>query len=301
MTKSSMGIVEWAMLLFLSLIWGLSFFFMKVAVAELPVFTIVLIRVSSAALTLFVVLKITKVVIPKGLEIWKIFFVMGFMNNLVPFSLLVWGMTEIASGLASILNATTPIFTIIVAHFMTRDERITIHKIIGVLLGLAGVIILIGVDALGGMNGSVLAMLACLGAALSYGFASVYGRKLKLKPTVGAFGQVTASSFLLLPISLIVDNPWTLAIPSQNIMFSLIALGVLSTALAYVLYFNILATAGATNVTLVTLLVPVSAILLGWMVLGESLSINHFVGMGLISFGLLAIDGRLLGKKKATQ
>lgn len=300
MTKSSMGLTEWGMLVVLAVVWGGAFFFMKVAVAELPVFTVVFIRVGIASLTLLVFLIITGVELPKTLKLWQVFFVMGFMNNLVPFSLLVWGMTEIASGLASILNATTPIFTILVAHFMTSDERISLNKSVGVLLGLAGVAVLIGVDALAGLDASILAMMACLGAALSYGFAAAYGRRLKelsIKPAVGAFGQVTASTILLFPLSMLIDNPWTLEMPGQNTILSMLALGVVSTALAYILYFRILASAGATNAALVTLLVPVSAIFLGWMVLGEALSPNHFAGMGLIAVGLMAIDGRIWPKK----
>jgi len=294
--KLSMGSLEWAMLITLSILWGGSFFLMKVALADLPTFTIVFCRVVIAASTLFLFLKLSGVALPRGRKIWRTFFVMGFINNLVPFSLLVWGMTQIASGLAAILNATTPLFAILVAHFTTSDERISTNKIAGMLLGLVGVAALVGVDALDGFDSSVLAMLACLGAALSYGLAASYGRKFKqlqLKPVVGAFGQVTASSVLLLPLALVIDRPWTLSVPAWSTWTALLALGTFSTALAYVLFFRILASAGSTNIALVTLLVPVSAILLGWLILGEILSLNHLFGMGLITLGLLAIDGRL--------
>lgn len=283
------------MLILLSVLWGGSFFFMKVALAELPTFTIVFSRVCIASLTLFVLIKVLDVDFPRGIKVWRTFFIMGFINNVVPFSLLVWGMTEIASGLAAILNAATPVFTILIAHFATNDEQMSANKVVGVLLGLVGVVVLIGVDALGGFNASILAMLACLGAALSYALAANFGRqfkRLELQPTVGAFGQVTASSLLLFPVVLIVDSPWTLSMPGMNTWLSVITLGVGSTALAYLLYFRILATAGATNIALVTLLVPVSAILLGWLILGETLLINHLTGMAIITLGLLAIDGR---------
>ena len=275
---------------------------MKVALTDLPTFTIVFSRVCIAALALFVLMKAMKIDLPRGLKAWRAFFIMGFINNLVPFSLLVWGMTQIASGLAAILNATTPVFTILVAHFMTSDERISPNKIVGVLLGLIGVAVLIGIDALGGFDASILAMLACLGAAFSYALAAIFGRKfreLNLQPVAGAFGQVTASSLLLLPVVLAIDSPWLLSMPGVNTWLSLIALGIGSTALAYVLYFRILATAGATNIALVTLLVPISAIFLGWLILDETLSANHFIGMALIGFGLLAIDGRLWPGRKA--
>ncbi len=294
--NSSMNSKEWSMLILLSILWGGSFFFMKVALAELPTFTIVFSRVCIAALTLLILIKAINIDLPRGLKFWRVFFIMGFINNLVPFSLLVWGMTQIASGLAAILNATTPVFTILVAHFATSDERISSNKIIGVLLGIMGVAILIGVDALAGFDVSILAMLACLAASFSYALAATFGRQFKalnITPVAGAFGQVSASSLLLLPVVIVVDSPWVLAMPGMNTWLSLLALGIGSTALAYLLYFRILATAGATNIALVTLLVPISAILLGWLILGETLSVNHFIGMALITFGLLAIDGRL--------
>jgi len=241
--QPSMGMAEWLMLILLSVLWGGSFFFMKVSLAELPTFTIVFCRVAFAAIALGILLKIMGQSLPGGIKLWQAFIIMGLINNLIPFSLLVWGMTEISSGLVSILNATTPVFTILVTHFVTSDERISFNKIIGVLLGLVGVAVLIGVDAISGFDQSVLAMLACLGASLSYGLAATYGRKFKtmqVKPVSVAFGQVTASSILLLPVALVADSPWTLAFPSLFTWSSLLALGVLSTALAYILYFQIL-------------------------------------------------------------
>jgi drug/metabolite transporter (DMT)-like permease len=302
--KPVMGTIEWTMLLTLSVLWGGSFFFMKLSLNELPTFTIVFGRVFLAAITLYVFLSLSGVLLPRGWQVWKTFFVMGLINNLVPFSLLVWGMSEIASGLAAIINATTPVFAIIIAHFFTSDERISTNKIFGVLLGLVGVSILIGVEALDGIDNSVWAMFACVAAALSYGFAATYGKKFKalnIKPVVGAFGQVTASSLLLLPVALFVDSPWTLSMPGANTWLAMLALGILSTALAYVLFFRILSAAGATNIALVTLLVPVSAVLLGWLILGEVLAYNHFLGMAIIALGLLAIDGRVWpGKEGVT-
>jgi drug/metabolite transporter (DMT)-like permease len=296
MQKSSMDLREWIMLILLSILWGGSFLFMKVALAELPTFVIVFARVGFAAITLLVYLKIGGEVVPSGKQVWLAFFVMGFINNLVPFSLLVWGMTEIASGLAAILNAMTPVFTVLVAHFMTSDERISINKISGVVLGLAGVVVLIGFEALDGFSASLLAMLACLGAALSYAFAAAYGRRFKklgIRPAQVAFGQVSASSLLLFPLAMYADSPWNLPMPTLTTWMALLALGVFSTALAYVLYFQILAVAGATNIALVTLLVPISAIFLGWFILDEALSQNQFGGMALITAGLFVIDGRL--------
>jgi drug/metabolite transporter (DMT)-like permease len=232
---------------------------------------------------------------PRDWQTWAAFFGMGLLNNAVPFCLIVWGQTHIASGVASILNATTPLFTVVVAHFLTRDEKMTGGRLAGVLLGLVGVAVLIGGAAIQSLGVAVIAQLACLGAALAYAFAGVFGRSFRalgVAPMATATGQVTASSIMLLPVMMIVDRPWTLATPSIDAMAALLGLALLSTALAYILYFRILASAGATNVLLVTFLVPVSAILAGVLLLGEVLQAKHLAGMALIGLGLAAIDGR---------
>lgn len=293
--NTAMSALEWGMLITLSVLWGGSFFFVGVMVDDLPPFTIVVLRVGLAALVLHLILRIQGDPVQSDAKVWGAFFAMGFLNNVVPFSLIVWGQTHIASGLASILNATTPIFTVMVAHFLTQDERLSPARIVGVVAGLVGVAVMIGPEVLRGLGTHVWAQVAILGAALSYAFAGVFGRRFKalgVKPMHTATGQVTASSLMLLPVSLWVDQPWTLDMPGWDTWGALMGLAVLSTALAYILYFRILATAGATNVLLVTLLVPVSAILLGVAFLGESLETDSLIGMGLIALGLAVIDGR---------
>lgn len=292
-----MGGREWATLLVLSVLWGGSFFFNGVAVRELPSLTIVWLRVASAAVALQIVLDLVGRRTPKERRVWLAFIGMGLLNNVLPFALIVWGQHRIASGLASILNATTPLFTVLVAHLMTRDEKLTPLKAAGVVVGFFGVAVMIGPDALHGLGGDAPAELACLAAALSYAFASVFGRRFRrmgVAPLETAAGQVTASTVLLFPVVLLADRPWTLVAPDAATLSAVLGLGLLSTALAYVLYFRILAAAGATNVALVTLLVPVSAILLGSLVLGETLAPRHIGGMALIGLGLALIDGRLL-------
>jgi drug/metabolite transporter (DMT)-like permease len=220
---------------------------------------------------------------------------MGALNNLLPFSLIFWGQTQIASGLASILNSTTPLFTVVLAHFFTRDERLTTNRLTGVLFGLLGVAVMLGPDALYGLHANMLAQIAVLGAAICYAFAGIFGRRFRgAPPLVTAAGQVGATSVMMLPIVLIADRPWTLPMPSLQTFGAVVALALLSTALAYVIYFRILAVAGATNLLLVTFLIPVSALLLGMSILGERLDLRHFGGMALIAFGLAAIDGRPL-------
>lgn len=299
----SMTLREWAMLITLSILWGGSFFFVQVAVTELPTFTTVVIRVALAAGILLIVMRMTGQAIPTSRPVLIAFLGMGMLNNVIPFSLFVWGQTQISSSLASILNATMPLFTVLVAHALTTDEKMTVSRLLGVVVGLVGVAMMVGGEALSGIGDSALAQLACLGAALSYAFASIYGRRFRrlgVSPMATATGQVTASSLILLPAMLLLEAPWTLPMPSLPVIASLLGVGILSTAFAYILYFRILATAGATNISLVTFLVPISAILLGTVILGEVLEPKHLLGMTAIAFGLAAIDGRPLAYLRKT-
>ena len=285
---------EWPLLLALTLLWGGSFFFTGVAVTELPPFSLVLARVGLAAL----ILQGALVVLGRRppWRHWRAFLVMGLLNNALPFSLIVWGQTTIASGLAAILNATTPLFTVLLAHAVTADEKLSGPRLLGCALGLAGVALMLGPDV-GELGGNLWPQLAVLAAALSYACAGVWGRRfaaLGLAPVETATGQVTASTLLLLPLVLLADRPWTLAPPGAETWAAIAGLALLSTALGYVVYFRLLASAGATNLLLVTLLMPPLAVWLGFVFLGESLEIVHLAGLALIAAGPVAIDGRLL-------
>lgn len=294
----AMGAREWALLLGLSLLWGGSFFFGKVAVAQWPPLAVVLARVSMAAAMLYVVLRARGLDMRVGHRMWLAFFGMGLLNNLIPFSLIFWGQTQIESGLSAILNATTPVFGVIVAHLFGTNEKATPLKIGGVFAGLVGVAVLMGPDALSGFGGALLPQLACLGAALSYGFAGLYGRRFRaLPPLVTATGQLSATTVMALPLVMLVNPPWTLPLPSLAVGSALVALALASTALAYVIFFEIMRKAGGTNAMLVTFLVPVSAILLGVGILGEALLPRHILGMAAIFAGLALIDGRLFRRR----
>jgi drug/metabolite transporter (DMT)-like permease len=294
-TAPVMGNREWLLLMLLSGLWGGSFFFFKVLVAELPPFTVVLGRVALAALILNAVLLFRRDPMPGSPRLWGSFIVMGILNNVVPFSLIVWGETRLSSGLASILNATTPIFTVLAAQVLTDNEKITRNKGLGVVLGFCGVAVLIGSSAITGIgDGDGLGEVACLCAALTYGFAGLYGRRFKgIAALKVATGQLTGSTLVLMPLTALFDRPWTLALPSAHALEAWIGIAVLSTALAYMIYFRILAVAGATNLMLVTFLLPISALLLGVFVLGETLTWPAAAGMALIGLGLAAIDGRV--------
>ncbi len=290
----TMSLKEWLLLILLSVIWGGSFFFNKIALAGLPPFSLVLVRLWLGGLLLIAIVYATGHAMPWSWKMWRSFLVMGAINNFIPFTLIVWGQTQIASGLASILNSTTPFFTVILAHLVTSDERITPNKIIGVLLGLSGVTVMIGLGALKGLGTNVAAQLAVLGAAMLYATSGIFGRRLKvLPPMTAAAGQVISGAVLLLPLALYVDRPWVLAAPGLTTWGAVLGLAFLSTTVAYIIYFRLLATAGPTNVMLVTLLVPVTALILGTTILGERPDPNQFAGMGLIALGLIAVDGRL--------
>ena len=297
-TELKMGKLEWALLFLLSGLWGGSFFFAKIALAEIPPLTLVWARVAIAAGALWLILKVMGKPIPKSKKVWAAFFAMGFLNNLIPFSLLFWGQTQIGAGLASIFNAMAPIFTVVVAHFWTTDEKLTTGKIAGVLLGATGVAIMLGVDIKNGIGlWTIIAMIGCLGAAISYGFASVYGRrfhKMSVEPITVAFGQVTATTIMMAPVILLVDHPWTINSLSGMTIAAVLALALISTALGYVIFFRILAKGGATNISLVAFLIPVSAIFLGTLLLGEKLGANHIAGVAIIFAGLAVLDGRIL-------
>jgi drug/metabolite transporter (DMT)-like permease len=287
---------EWGLLVLLSILWGGSFFFSKVIVQQVPPFTLVLVRFALAAAVLGAYLKAQRTPVPRTAATWAAFAGMGALNNLIPAALIAWSQQTIASGLASVLIATTPVFSILVAHCFTADDRMSANKVVGVALGVAGVAALVGIDTLDGSLRTVPGILGCLGAALSYGFANVFGRRFKrlgIAPTVGAFGQLAATAVMVAPAALAFDRPWLPPPPSTVAWAAMIGLVLLSTALAYAIFFRLLGSAGTTNISLVTLLIPVSAILLGTLVLGERLSALQFASMALIGLGLVAIDGRV--------
>jgi len=294
--RRTMTASEWGLLIILALLWGGSYFYIGVAIKVLPPFSIIAFRVALGALLLYAVVRLSGARMPTDGRIWRAFLVMGVLNNVVPFSLIAWGQSHIESGLAAIFNATTPLFGVVIAHFFTADEKMTPARVTGLLIGFAGVIVMIGSEALRGFGVDLLADLALLLASVFYASSGIYGRrfsKMGVSPMVTATGQITASTVILVPLALLVDRPWTLPAPGAPVWAALVGLAALSTTLAYVIYYRILATAGAVNLLLVTFLVPVSAIILGALVLGERLHANHFLGMALIGAGLLCIDGRV--------
>ncbi len=291
---------DWAILLVLSVLWGGSFFFIEIALDTVAPLTLVLIRVvlASAMLWLYLLARGERFAVPNGALL--AFLILALLNNVIPFIMFAWAQRSIDGGLASILNATTPIWGVIVAHLATSDEKATPAKVLGVLLGFAGVAIMIGADLLKDIGTEVFAQLACLAATLCYALAGVYARRFRgmgISPIGVSTGQLTAAAIVMLPLVLLFEPPWRGAAPSPEAWMALAALALFCTSLAYILYFRLVASAGATNSLLVTFLIPITAILLGALFRHEQLELRHFAGMALIGAGLAAIDGRLLRRR----
>lgn len=289
-----MSAFDWGKLVLLGAIWGGSFFFARIAVAEMHPLTLVLFRVAIAAAALHVYLLARGPSFRLALPLAGSFFLLALINNVIPFSLIFAGQREMGAGLAAVLNATTPFWTILIANAVTSDEKLSLNKLAGVLLGIAGVAVMVGPGIVASLGGPVWAKFAMVGASLSYAVALVFARRFKtVPPAIVATGQLTASTIIMIPLVLLWNGPSGLFAASTPVWAAVLALALISTAFAYILYFGIIGSAGATNASLVTLLVPVSAILLGFAFLGERLELFEIAGMLLIGFGLVTIDGRI--------
>lgn len=292
-----MKTLDWLQLFALSLLWGGSFFFNEIALRELPVLTIVAARVALAAVILWLLVAISGYQLPKRTRHWLWYFTMGMVNNAIPFSLLVFAQQDLTAGLTSILNATTPFFIVVVIALFYRGESVTRTTLAGLTLGFSGVVLMLGPDLVGTDSTGVSRQIAVLFAALSYALAGLYGRRFHsagIAPIVAAAGQVTMSAIILVPIALFMEGAPSLKMTNLNSWVAVAALAIFSTAIAYVLYFRILSTAGSVNLMLVTFLMPVTALLLGTFLLNEPVRAIEIAGITIIGIALLIIDGRLL-------
>ena len=297
MINQEMTAREWGILLILAVIWGGAFLFIGVAVRHVDPLTYVWLRLTIAAGAMWLFLKWKGQSLGLPREVWGSILLLALLNNALPFALFGWGQTHIASGLASILNATTPIWGALVAHVFTKDERMSPRKIVGVALGFGGVALMIGPSLLANVGSDALAQLACIAASLCYAIAAVWARRFRrmgLSPMSVTTGQLSAGALMMMPMAMLVDQPWTQPLPPFTAWAAIAALAIFCTAFGYVLYFRLIDTAGATNALLVTLLVPPFAILFGSLFLAEMLAPHDFAGLALIALGLAAIDGRLL-------
>jgi drug/metabolite transporter (DMT)-like permease len=296
-TDLSMDMKSTFMLLALAAVWGGSFFFAEIALREVPPLTITLHRVFWAVPILALIVRMKGIVVPRSMRVWRAYLVMGALNNAIPFSLIFWGQTQIESGLASILNGTTAMFGAVVAGMFLADEPLTAKKIVGAALGIVGVVFIMGPGVLTDFNPSNIAQLAIIGAALSYAFASVWGKTTLSgqPPLMNALGMLIGSTILMIPIVLVFDGLPEITL-SAGVWGALLGVAALSTALAYFLYFAILAKAGAANLMLVTLLIPPFAIGLGVLFLNERMGLEAWIGFAIIAVGFAVTDGRLFSR-----
>lgn len=286
----------WGLLLLMSALWGGGFMLIKFALAGFAPISIVAGRVGVAAATLGVIMLFTRQRLPREGRIWRAFFIMGALNNMLPWIVVAWAQTQIPSGLTAILNAPTPLLTAVIAHMVTTDEKLTRQKFTGVVAGMLGVGLVLGPGILSGMDSAVLAQLTCLSGTVSYAASAVYGRVFRdmdVTPVTAALGQQLMVGCVIIPLALIVDQPWSRPVPGLGPIAAVVALGVIATALPYIIFYRVLAEAGATNLMLVNLLIPGWAVALGALVLGERLPPTAFLGMALVGVGLAIIDGRL--------
>ena len=293
--------LAWKLLCLLAILWGMSFVFMEL-ILETEVFearpiTAVFARLLIGAAGLWCFSMIVRAPIPTGLSTWRDLAVMGILNNALPFCLIAWGQLWITGGLASVLNGMTPIFGVVAAHFLTKDEKMTPARLIGVMLGFAGVVVLIGPSVFGEMADHFLGGLAVLAATISYAFSGLWGKRLvSLNPLSAATGQVSCSAAIIAPLALWLEKPVAFDPFDLSITGPLLMLGIFSTSVAYIIFFAIIRRAGGSNVMLVTLMIPAVAVLLGVIMLNEAITHGQIEGMALIALALLFIDGRLLAR-----
>lgn len=280
-------------ILLLAAIWGPSFLFIKVALEDIPPITLAASRVGLAALTLYLILRVQGRKLPGRGQIWRHFAFMGFFANALPFVLFSWGELYVDSALASVLNGTTPIFTVVLAHFLTADDRMTRTKLVGTLLGFVGLLVIVAPTLRAGMQAETLGLLAMATAALCYAISLIYSRRhlRGLPPLVAPTAQLLLATLYLLPISLIVDRPYLLPPPSLPVIWAVLALSLLGTAVGFAVYYHVLGKMNATNLAMVTYLIPVFGLALGVTILGEQLDWTAYLGGAFILLGVMTVNG----------
>jgi drug/metabolite transporter (DMT)-like permease len=289
----------WLLIGILAILWGGAFFLIEVGLRSYPPISLVFVRLALAVPPMWIAMRLMGERLPTSPRVWGLLTIVGALNCALPFMLFFWGQQYLDSGYASILNATTPLWGVITAHFLTSDEKATPARIIGVLTGMAGIIAMVGPEAIKGLSNNLLAQIACIVSTLFYSFAAIYGRRLSqtaLTPMAVATGQTMAAAVLMIPVVLFFDQPWTMPMPRLDSTLAGITLALFSTALAYTLYFRLIDRAGASNAQLVAFLMPILAVILGILFLGERLSSGQIVGAGLIAVGLVILDGRIVEK-----
>lgn len=291
----------WLLIGILSILWGGAFFLIEVGLRSYPPITLVFMRLVLAVPPMWIAMRLMGQRLPSEVRVWGLLAVVGALNCALPFILFFWGQQYLDSGYASILNATTPLWGVITAHFLTSDEKATPARILGVLIGMAGIVVMVGPEAMKGLSNNLLAQLACIISTIFYSFAAIYGRRLsqtELTPMAVATGQTMMAALMMVPVVVLVDQPWTMAAPRLDSTLAGLTLALFSTALAYTLYFRLIDRSGASNAQLVAFLMPILAVILGIAFLGESLSGGQIAGAALVAIGLAILDGRLVARSQ---
>jgi drug/metabolite transporter (DMT)-like permease len=281
--------IEFALLVLLATLWGGSYTFIKLGVATIPPITLIAARTLIAGLVLLLVMHWRGLVLPKDAATWRRFAFQACLNSVIPWTMVAWGERSLDAGLATILNSTSPIFTFFLALGIARHETPTMRKLFGVLAGLAGICLIVGVQALAGLGEQLAAQIVAVLAAICYAGAAIFGRGFKgLDPMAPAAGSLLCGAAILVPVSLVVDRPWTLT-PSMNSVLALLGLALFSTALAFVIYFRLIQTLGAVGTTAQAYLRVPIGVALGVLFLGESLSATAWIGLGCVVIGVAAM------------
>ncbi|MGF6159231.1 drug/metabolite transporter (DMT)-like permease [Ensifer sp. KUDG1] len=288
MAKTNLSL-ELLLLLALATLWGASYTFIKIGIETIPPVTLIAARTLIAGTLLLAVLRWRGLSLPRDAATWRRFLFQACLNSVVPFTLIAWAEQTIDAGIASILNATTPIFAFLMTALITRHEAVTARKLVGILAGMTGISLIIGMEAFGGLGEQLLPQLAVVLATVCYAGAAIFGRGFKgLDPMMPAAGSLIAGTALLIPVSLVVDRPWTLA-PSAGSLLALVGLAVFSTALAFAIYFRLIQTLGSVGATAQAYLRVPIGVAIGALFLGERLSDTAWIGLGCVIVGVAAM------------
>jgi drug/metabolite transporter (DMT)-like permease len=281
--------VDLVLLALLATLWGASYTFIKLGVATIPPVTLIAARTLIAGLLLLIVMRGRGLSLPRAAASWRRFLFQACLNSVIPFTLIAWAERSLDAGLATILNSTAPVFTFLLTFAITRHEPVGLRKLFGVLAGLAGICLIVGVQALGGLGEQFAAQIAIVVATICYAGAAIFSRGFKgLDPMAPAAGSLLCGAAILVPLSLVVDRPWTLA-PSPSSMLALLGLAVFSTALAFVIYFRLIQTLGSVGTTAQAYLRAPIGVALGVLFLGESLTPTAWIGLGCVVIGVAAM------------
>ncbi len=290
---------SWFDLVLLSCLWGCAYPLGKIAIETAGPLTVSAGRVGIAALVLSLVVRLRHDPLPRTWFEWRFFVAVGVLNSVIPYCLILWGMTRIASGVAATITAMTPVITLVAGHYLFASERMDVRRVVSVGIGMAGIAVIVGSDPATLASGDIVARLAVLGATISSALSYVVAARFlqggpSISAPVASWGQMCSATLVLLPVSLVVDRPWKAATWAPGTTLAILGLAIPCTVVAYLLFYRLSAGAGAANTSLVTLLAPIVSLTLGMIALSEQPRAYHLVGMALVGLALVGTDGRVV-------